>query len=371
MRVLFLAGDVMTGRGIDQVLRHPSDPRLHEPYVKSARDYVTLAERESGPIPAPVGFDYVWGEALAVLDRMRPAARIVNLETAITAGGVPSPDKGIHYRMHPGNVGVLTAARIDCCTLANNHVLDWGEKGLSDTLEALREARIAAAGAGEDEERAAAPASIPLPDGSRVLIFSYAHGSSGVPRQWAATRKRPGVNRLVDLSPGTVDAVATRVASHRGARDLVVASLHWGGNWGYAVETAERRFAQALVEDAGVDIVHGHSSHHPRGVEIHAGKPILYGCGDLVNDYEGIAGYEAFEPGVRALYFPAFEAQSGRLARFDIVPVRMRRLRLERASEAESRWLAATLDRESGKLGTRVRIDDAAALRLEWKERVS
>ena len=370
MRRLFLAGDVMTGRGIDQVLLHPSDPRLHEEYVKSAREYVALAERENGRIAAPVGFDYVWGDALAVLERMHPAVRIVNLETAITANGSPAPGKAIHYRMHPANVRVLAAARIDGCALANNHVLDWGEKGLSDTLEALRGAGIATAGAGEDEERAAAPAVTPLPDGSRVLVFSYAHGSSGVPREWSATRRQAGVNRLADLSPGTVDAIATRIASHRGARDLVVASLHWGGNWGYAVDAEERRFAQALVEDAGVDVVHGHSSHHPRGIEIHAGKPILYGCGDLVNDYEGIGGYEAFEPEVRALYFPTFEARSGRLARFDIVPVRMRRFRLERASEAETRWLAATLDRESAKLGTRVRIDEGA-LRLEWKERVS
>ena len=64
---LFLCGDVMTGRGIDQILPHPCDPSLHENYVKSAMDYVRLAEEEVGPIARPVDFSYVWGAALEKL----------------------------------------------------------------------------------------------------------------------------------------------------------------------------------------------------------------------------------------------------------------------------------------------------------------
>ena len=63
---LFLCGDVMTGRGIDQVLPHPSDPAIHEPYVKNAKDYVQLAESANGPIPKPVSFSYKWGDALEI-----------------------------------------------------------------------------------------------------------------------------------------------------------------------------------------------------------------------------------------------------------------------------------------------------------------
>jgi hypothetical protein len=57
---LFLCGDVMTGRGIDQILPSPAEPTLHEAYMRSARDYVTLAEQVSGPIPRAAPFDYVW-----------------------------------------------------------------------------------------------------------------------------------------------------------------------------------------------------------------------------------------------------------------------------------------------------------------------
>jgi poly-gamma-glutamate synthesis protein (capsule biosynthesis protein) len=64
---LFVCGDVMTGRGIDQILPHPGDPRLYEPYVHDARDYLRLAEATHGPIRHPVAEDYVWGAALEEL----------------------------------------------------------------------------------------------------------------------------------------------------------------------------------------------------------------------------------------------------------------------------------------------------------------
>jgi hypothetical protein len=59
---VFLCGDVMTGRGIDQALPHPVDPVLYEPYVRDAREYVDLAEKAHGAFQRPVTFDYIWGE---------------------------------------------------------------------------------------------------------------------------------------------------------------------------------------------------------------------------------------------------------------------------------------------------------------------
>jgi len=88
---LFLCGDVMLGRGIDQILPHPGVPRLYEPAVALATTYVELAERVNGPIPRPVDFPYVWGDALDVLRRLQPDLRIINLETSITAARISSP----------------------------------------------------------------------------------------------------------------------------------------------------------------------------------------------------------------------------------------------------------------------------------------
>ncbi len=87
------------------------------------------------PIPRRVDPEYIWGEALAVLDDARLSARIINLETAVTERGDPWPGKGIHYRMHLDNLDCITAAGIDCCVLANNHILDWSVPGLEQTLD--------------------------------------------------------------------------------------------------------------------------------------------------------------------------------------------------------------------------------------------
>jgi poly-gamma-glutamate synthesis protein (capsule biosynthesis protein) len=81
---LFLAGDVMTGRGVDQILACPSGPQLHEPFVTDAREYVRLAEQVSGTVRRGVAPDYIWGDALTEWEARAPAARIVNLETSVT-----------------------------------------------------------------------------------------------------------------------------------------------------------------------------------------------------------------------------------------------------------------------------------------------
>ncbi|XVV00661.1 CapA family protein [Actinosynnema sp. CA-248983] len=188
---VFLGGDVVTGRGIDQVLPHPGDPRLWEPVVRDARDYVRLAEAVNGPIPRPVDFSGPWGEALRVLDDVAPDARVINLETSVTRGGEADRRKRVHYRMTPENVGCLTAARPDVCALANNHVLDFGRRGFEDTLEALAAAGIGVAGAGHDAREAGRPAIIPAGP-ARVVVFAFGDVSSGIPGTGPPPRPGPG-----------------------------------------------------------------------------------------------------------------------------------------------------------------------------------
>jgi poly-gamma-glutamate synthesis protein (capsule biosynthesis protein) len=362
---LFLGGDVMTGRGIDQVLRRPCDPRLFEAFVHDARDYLHLAEHANGPIPRPVTPDYVWGEALEVFEEFAPQARIVNLETAVTTHPTPWPRKGINYRMHPDNADCLPAGGLNCCVLANNHVLDWQRDGLSDTLATLDRLGIARCGAGVSHDEAAAPAVLKLGTG-RVLVFAFAHPSSGVPPQWRASREQPGVNLLENLTVDGAAAIGRHIAARRRPGDRVIVSLHWGDNWGHAVPDEHRDFARALIEQAGVDLIHGHSSHHPRPIEVHRGRLILYGCGDLINDYEGIRGHEIFRPSLVAMYFPRLDGIRGELLSLDIVPLRIRRFRLERADPEDARWLANSMSRESKAFGSLLTLCDNRRLRLEW-----
>ena len=217
---LFLCGDVMTGRGIDQVLPHPSSPVLHEDYVQSAMDYVELAEAANGPIPRRVNPAYIWGVALDEFNRMRPDARIINLETSITHSDDYAP-KGINYRMSPENADCLKAAAIDCCVLGNNHVLDFGRRGLLDTLESLGRLKIKIAGAGRNLSEASAPAVLNIARNSRVLVFSFACVTSGAPRSWAATSERPGVNLLTEISEACAMQVADAIAHVKRPCDLL------------------------------------------------------------------------------------------------------------------------------------------------------
>ncbi len=349
---IFLCGDVMTGRGIDQIMASPCDAEIHERFVESATGYVRLAEDANGPIPRGVAPSYIWGDALAELERAKPDRRIINLETAVTCSDDWLP-KGINYRMSPANVGCLTAAAIDCCTLANNHVLDWGEKGLIETVETLRAAGLATAGAGKNRVEAETPAVLPVAGRGRILVFAVCSESSGVPIDWAATGRAPGVDFLPELSPRTVERLARRIAAVKQPGDIIVVSIHWGAKWGYAVAPEEVQFARALIDVAGADVVHGHSSHHPKAIEVYRSKLILYGCGDFINDYEGIRGHEEYRGDLALMYLPELECGSGRLLRLELAAMRMARFRLGRASAADTRWLAALLDWEGRRFGTR------------------
>ncbi|MBI1902490.1 MAG: CapA family protein [Planctomycetia bacterium] len=366
LMTLFLCGDVMTGRGIDQILPQPGDPCLHEPYIRDARDYWRLAEVANGPVPRPVAEEYIWGDALEEWNRVRPDVRIVNLETAVTTSDDYWQGKEVHYRMSPRNVGCLKAGRIDCCTLANNHVLDWGYPGLTETLRTLQQAGFKTAGAGQSQAEAEAPVTLDLGNKGRVVVFACGSETSGIPSEWAAADGRPGVNLLPDMSDATVDRIHSAIARHRRDSDVIIASVHWGSNWGYTVTLAERSFAQKLIDHAGVDVVHGHSSHHVKGIEVYRNRLILYGCGDFVTDYEGIRGYESFRGDLALMYFASVEASSGRLVRLRMTPLQVHRMRLRRASAADADWLREVLDRQGNPLGTHVYLAEEGTLTLQW-----
>ena len=361
---LVVCGDVMLGRGIDQILPSPGDPTLREGYVTDARRYVELAEEANGPIPRPVDPSWPWGETLAALRMAAPDVRIINLETSITRSDRFAPGKAVHYRMSPDNLACLEAVDPDVCVLANNHVLDLGPEGLEETLGVLATAGLRTAGAGHDLESAWRPAVVPLTGGGRVLVFSMGAPSSGIPPWWAAGSERPGIAALGDDLGGDAPRVLDRVRRWRQEGDRVVVSIHWGSNWGYDVPREQTRFAHALI-DGGVDVVHGHSSHHPRPIEVYRDRPILYGCGDLINDYEGIGGHEAYRSDLRLLYLLDLDRGSGGLVRLRLLPLQARQLRLHTAAAHDIEWLRATLDRTSRAHGTRVVLDPDGALTVD------
>ena len=362
---LFLCGDVMTGRGLDQILPNPVNPWIYEPYVKDARDYVRLAEKKNGPINKPVSYSYIWGDAIEVWEQIAPALKIINLETSITSHNLPWPGKGINYRMDPKNIEVLTSAGIDFCSLANNHTLDWGQEGLLETLQTLRDADIAYAGAGIDLSEACRPAQLKIGQ-SKVIIFASGSITSGVPKSWIATSKSCGLNLLNVEDDEYLNNISRQVKSINQAGDIVVFSVHWGSNWGYDIPDSHRNFAHWLIDSSGVDIVYGHSSHHPRGIEVYKDKLILYGAGDFINDYEGISGYEQYRDDLTLMYFPSIDTSNGNLVSMIMVPMQIKNFRLNHASVSDANWLFNILNREGGKLGTGITLNEKRYFSLNW-----
>jgi poly-gamma-glutamate capsule biosynthesis protein CapA/YwtB (metallophosphatase superfamily) len=220
---------------------------------------------------------------------------------------------------------------------------------------------IKLAGAGRNAEEACAPAVLNLSK-VRLLVFSLGSPSSGVPVGWAATGEAPGVNLLPDLSEASTQRVVDQIAALRRPGDLVIVSIHWGSNWGYHVPDQQRTFARTLIDKADVSIVHGHSSHHPRPIEVYRDRLILYGAGDFLNDYEGIRGYERYRDDLVLMYFADLDLSNGDLHALKLVPLRIKNFRLSIPEQRDIKWIAQTLDRECQRFGTRLALDTEAQL---------
>jgi poly-gamma-glutamate synthesis protein (capsule biosynthesis protein) len=146
----------------------------------------------------------------------------------------------------------------------------------------------------------------------------------------------------------------------------MVASIHWGSNWGYKIPRDQTVFAHRLIDEAGVDIIHGHSSHHPRAIEIYKDKLILYGCGDFINDYEGISGYEEFRGDLSLMYFAKVDPSTGKLLDLQMTPTQIRRFKVIRASQVDTLWLKDTLNKEGAKFGVKILMTRDNRLTLKW-----
>ncbi len=362
---IFLCGDVMIGRGIDQVLPFPSDPVIFEPYLTDARDYVNLAQKVNGIFKTPVPFHYIWGDALKQFELYKPDLRIINLETSVTVSKDYWAGKGINYKMNPANINVLTCAGINCCALANNHTIDWGYKGLLDTINTLKNANILYSGAGINIEEASKPAAL-VNNNTRVLVFSLGTESSGIPSQWGADFNRPGVKLLHGLSLEYAHSVGNWINMFRKPDDIVILSIHWGENWVFKIPQSHIQFAHTLVDNGYVDVIHGHSSHHILGVEIYKEKPVLYGCGDFINDYEGIETKQFFRDDISMMYLITLNTNSKDLIDVTLVPLIKYQFSLKNPSEEDIKQVESILNQMEIKFRKKVKNDKNTAFSLKW-----
>jgi poly-gamma-glutamate synthesis protein (capsule biosynthesis protein) len=121
-----------------------------------------------------------------------------------------------------------------------------------------------------------------------------------------------------------------------------------------------------LIDKAGVDIVHGHSSHHVKGIEVYKDRPILYGCGDFLNDYEGIRGHEVYRNDLALMYFVSMDPASGKLKQLQMIPTQTRNFRINLAKQRDIKWLMDILNREGKKFNTWIEIQEDLSFLLQW-----
>ena len=313
---LVLIGDVMLGRKVDEALKDHMRPE--EP----------------------------WGDVMPLLDAAD--LRIINLECAITDNEQPwtRTPKVFHFRAKPSAIETLRTARIDVCSLANNHTLDFEEQGLLDTLEHLDAAGIRYAGAGRNQNEAADPAILTVRVGhtNRVALLAFTDNEP----PFAAGTDRPGTNYLpVSLEPSVLRRVERAVADAREMGvDTIIFSNHWGPNMVQRPQEIFRRFARAVI-DRGVDIYYGHSAHVFQGVEIYRGKPILYDTGDFIDDY-------AVNPELRNDWSFLFRVsvEGGRFERLDLTPVKLSYARVDLATSGEREAILDRMEHLSAEMGT-------------------
>lgn len=224
--------------------------------------------------------------------------RFGQMETVLTDHDCPAPAARLAMRSPPETASALSAVGFDVMSVAGNHAMDFGARGLTDTIRHLGDAGIATCGGGETLVAARRSAVIEV-GGRRVAVLAY---SSILPAGYAAETNRPGCapmwahthyEQVEPDQPGTParvrsfadpDHLSALVEDVRGAKagaDIVVLSLHWGVHF-VRSEIADYQFevARAAV-GAGADMIFGHHPHLLKGVELIDGKPVFYSLGNF------------------------------------------------------------------------------------------
>jgi poly-gamma-glutamate capsule biosynthesis protein CapA/YwtB (metallophosphatase superfamily) len=309
--VVGLLGDVMLGRGVADALGR-------------------------------VRPEEVWSHELREVARSCDVV-ICNLECCVSARGEPTgriPGKPFFFRAPPAAVDSLRSMRIGAVGLANNHALDYEENALADTLESLRGAVIAVAGAGADVVEARRGAIVEVGGRSVGLLAVGDH-----PGEFAAGEGSPGI-AYADLSRGLPDWLLEELDRLRTACGSVIAFPHWGPNMTPAPASWQRRAAETLV-DAGADLVAGHSAHVFHGVGWSDNGPLLYDLGDALDDY-AVDPVLRNDLGVMVLWRPGDEGA------LELIGLRLDFCHTRLASGDDAEWIARRLVRACGGLGTRV-----------------
>ena len=266
---VLILGSSLTSTGLASGKQETRDS-LHNPEASSE-----IILRFGGDCMLGGHYEQAVGDDLAFVfdgfDILRSAdIAMVNLECPVTLHGKKVP-KPFNFRMRPGFLQVLKDAGIDVVNIANNHIYDYGEVGLFDTIAYLDSVGIGHVGAGRNRTEAHRPY-IANVWGKRLgFLGYYGGGESPVATQRAGVAKR-------DIELIQSDILALK---EKDSADFVVVNIHWGTEKADTPETWQVQLAHQII-DAGANAVIGHHPHVLQGIEKYKSGVIVYSLGNLV-----------------------------------------------------------------------------------------
>jgi poly-gamma-glutamate capsule biosynthesis protein CapA/YwtB (metallophosphatase superfamily) len=233
----------------------------------------------------------------------------LNLETAVTSRGTPEP-KTYHFRTTRVAFTALRDAGVSLVTLANNHVLDYGQVGLADTLAAARAAQFPYVGIGVNADAAWAPYVTTI-NGTSIAVIGVSQVAE-LASSWVATDTRPGEANSIDL---TRTLAAVRAAKR--LAKIVIVFMHWGTEGESCPDPSQLALAPQLAA-AGADVIIGSHAHELQGSGWLGHTFVAYGMGNFLwweNSYSTATGVLelTLHPGapLTAQFIPAVVSSTG------------------------------------------------------------
>lgn len=348
-RLLFV-GDTMLGRLVDASLP------VHNPVSKEEEEHAKRMKKHTNGNP----YASIWGNTLPIFHNAD--VRFINLECCITTHDVPYPNKIFNFRTHPSNVRVLNEAKIDFANLANNHILDYNYPGMVETIKTLDDNNIKCAGAGDNLLEAGIPAVVDV-GGLKIAVIGAADHMS----YFRATDSKYGINYVDIIGEMGVNSIynisnfiertKTEIQQLRNKEkiDLVVLSIHLGPNFLFEVPDNHQTFVKQLIDKVDINIIHGHSSHHVKAIEIYKGSVIMYGCGDYISDYQVS---EEYRNDLSFIYELLYDTSNKQFIRCELTPTVISNLQTNVASSNGKEWLFGKMIHLCDEIGTETIISE-------------
>lgn len=284
------------------------------------------------------GHYYVWGDMLPTLRSTH--FNIANLETTFTRSEQTVP-KVFNFKADPDAAECLCDTNITVVNVANNHILDYSEQGLKDTLVTLNHRGIRHTGAGMNIRQAASAVTF-IKNDMQIAIL----GCTDNEPRWKASEDGYGVNYVNLSNADDRNRILKDISALSTTHDLVVVSIHWGPNLRMFPDAAQIEFAHEMIGH-GASVIHGHSAHNFQGIELFKGSPIFYDTGDFIDDY---AVHDDLRNDYSFFFIVHFTGKE--FAGASLVPVMISNCQVNHASREVYEWSIPRLQKLSAVLGT-------------------